>query len=263
MLLEYFKFFFIGIFGGIISGLLGIGGGVLILPILIYFTHLEIKVAAAISTINVFFASTIGTYFSSKNKSINFRYALAFGLASSATSFLGSYFTKLIPDLVIKLIYLLSVILAIIFFFLKRKNHKSSSSFEKEITRIPSKKDYFIILSIAIFFGFIFGVIGVGGGFLYVPLIIILFDFPIKVAIGTSLFIMLLNSIPGLIGKLLTVKFDIFIGIAVGIGALVGARLGAYIHRKINEKIIRIIFIIILSVIIVKVGIDLVVSLQF
>ncbi|MCL4416633.1 MAG: TSUP family transporter [Actinobacteria bacterium] len=54
MFLEYLKFFSIGILGSIVSGLLGIGGGVLILPILLYITGIEIKIATAISTLNVF-----------------------------------------------------------------------------------------------------------------------------------------------------------------------------------------------------------------
>jgi len=122
MLLEYLKFLSIGIIGGIISGLLGIGGGVLILPILLYITGVEIKVATAISTINVFFASSFGTFFCWRHKTINFRYALTFGLSSAVTSLIGSYFTEYIPGLIIKIIYLTSVILALIlFFFYKQK----------------------------------------------------------------------------------------------------------------------------------------------
>ena len=63
MLIEYFKFFGIGIFDGIIAGLLGIGGGVLILPILTYIMNVEWKTATAISTIQITFASLFGTLF--------------------------------------------------------------------------------------------------------------------------------------------------------------------------------------------------------
>lgn len=257
MLLEYLKFFSIGILGGIISGLLGIGGGVVILPILLYITGVEIKIATAISTVNVFFASSLGVFFSWRYKTINFRYALAFGLSSAATSFLGSYFTGLIPSLIIKIIYLASAILALVFFFCISRNNSFQHEIELATSKIPNRKDYFKIISISIFAGFIFGVIGVGGGFLYVPILIILFGLPIKVAIGTSLLIMLLNAIPGLIGKLLTVRFDIFIGLSVAIGAIGGARLGSYIHKKVKDNIIRIIFIVLLIIIIARVGFDL------
>lgn len=95
------------------------------------------------------------------------------------------------------------------------------------------------------------------GGFLYVPILIILFGLPIKVAVGTSLLIMLFNAIPGIIGKLLTVRFDIYTGFVVAIGAIGGARLGTYIHKKVKDNIIKIIFIVLLIIIIARVGFDL------
>ena len=63
MFLEYLKFFGIGIFTGTITTLLGIGGGVIILPILLYIINVEVKVATAISAVQVFFASSFGTLF--------------------------------------------------------------------------------------------------------------------------------------------------------------------------------------------------------
>ena len=99
--------------------------------------------------------------------------------------------------------------------------------------------------------------LGVGGGFLYVPLLVMLFDLLLKVAIGTSLMIVLCNAIPGIIGKLLSVKFDIFIGLAVAAGTIAGSRIGTYLNRKISAKAIKIIFIIFLSIIIIRVGWDL------
>ena len=89
------------------------------------------------------------------------------------------------------------------------------------------------------------------------PLLVVLFGLPLKVAIGTSLMIVLCNAIPGIIGKLLSVRFDIFIGLAVAVGAVAGSRIGTYLNKKISAKIIKTIFIIFLSIIIVRVGWDL------
>ncbi|MCL4416632.1 MAG: sulfite exporter TauE/SafE family protein [Actinobacteria bacterium] len=134
------------------------------------------------------------------------------------------------------------------------RNNSSQNEIELATGKVPNRKDYLKIISISIFAGFVFGLIGAGGGFLYVPILIILFGLPIKVAIGTSLLIMLLNAIPGIIGKLLTVRFDIFIGLAVAIGAIGGARLGTYLHKKIKDKCFSFIFIVLLIIIIARVG---------
>jgi len=258
MLIEYLNFFGIGLFTGSITTLLGIGGGLIILPVLLYLTNVELRTATAISAVQIFFASSFGTFFNRLQKTINFRYALIFGISSGTTYFLGSYFTQFIPVNTIKIIYLCSVILALILFFIKKRNNNNdNNNLELAAKRIPKKVDYFKIIPIALIAGFAFGVLGVGGGFLYVPLLILLFDIPLKVAIGTSLMIVLCNAVPGITGKLLSVKFDIFIGIAVAIGAIAGSRIGIFIGKKINAKIIKIIFIILLAAIIVRVGWDL------
>lgn len=257
MLIEYLKFFGIGLFTGSITTLLGIGGGLIILPVLLYLTNIELRTATAISAVQVFFASSFGTFFNRLQKTINFRYALIFGISSGITYFFGSYFTQFIPDNTIKIIYLCSVILALVLFFIKKRNN---NNLELAAKRIPKKVDYFKIIPIALIAGFAFGVLGVGGGFLYVPLLILLFDLPLKVAIGTSLMIVLCNAVPGITGKLLSIKFDIFIGLAVAMGAIIGSRIGTYIGKKINAKVIKIIFIVLLSIIIARVGWDLYMS---
>ncbi len=257
MVLEYLKFFGIGIMDGIIAGLLGIGGGVIMLPILLYITNVEVKVATAISAVQVFSASSFGTLFNWLQRTINFRYALIFGISSGITYFFGSYFTRFISGNTIKIIYLCAVILALVLFFIKRTSKGSDQDLELAAKRIPEKLDYFKIIPIALVVGFAFGVLGVGGGFLYVPLLILLFDIPLKVAIGTSLMIVLCNAIPGITGKLLSIKFDIFIGLAVAAGAIAGSKIGTYIGKKISAKIIKIIFIVLLSIIIARVGWDL------
>jgi len=256
MILEYLKFFAIGVLDGIIAGLLGIGGGVLIIPILIYITNVEVKVATAISAVQVFFASSFGTLFNSLQKTINFRYALIFGISSGVTYFFGSCFTMFIPENIIIIIYLCAVILALALFFIKRKSKKINEELELMPRKVPQKKDYVKIIPISITAGFAFGILGVGGGFLYVPLLVLLFNLPLKVAIGTSLMIVLYNAIPGIVGKLLSVRFDIFIGIAVALGAIVGTKIGTYINKKVENKIIKVIFIILLVAIIFRVILD-------
>lgn len=258
--MEYLKFFGVGLLDGILAGLLGIGGGVLTIPILLYITNMEVKVTTAISVVQVFFASSFGTLFNYLQKTINFRYAAIFGLSSAITYFFGSYFTKYISDITIKIIYLFAVILAITLFFIKRNNKDSIDDNEVALKLVPNKKAYIKIIPIALAAGFAFGILGVGGGFLYVPLLVLMFNFPLQIAIGTSLMIVFCNAVPGITGKLLAVRFDFLIGVSVALGAIAGSKIGTYINKKISTKIIKIIFVILLSIIIVRVGWDLYIS---
>ncbi len=249
MLIEYFKFFGIGILDGIIAGFLGIGGGVLILPVLTYFMNIEWEVATAIATIQVAFASLFGTIFKWLQKSINFRYAIIFGVSTGITRFFGSYFTYKIPEITIKIVYLVAVLLALALFFIKKNGSSVEISEEAAVRKIPDKKDYFILIPLGIIAGFGMGILGIGGGFLYVPILVLLFSLPLKVAIGTSLMVVLFNAAPGIIGKLLSVRFDFWVGVSVAVGAISGSKVGTYLGKKLKSKIIRIIFIIILIII--------------
>lgn len=249
--MEYLIFFILGLAGGLVSGLLGIGG-VIMLPLLFYFTNIETRAATAIAMIQIFSGALFCTVFNCIQKNINFRYAVTFGLSSMAFSFLGSFFTKYFSGTDIKIIYLFSVIVAVILFFLKKKKKDEGIIFNKKIV--------FMIIPIGAVTGFIGGIIGLGSGYLYVPILIIFFNFPINLAIGTSLVVVLFNAVPGIIGKLLSVDFNILLGLVIAAGSIAGSRFGTYLCKRIKPKIIRIIFLALLLIIIVAVSVDLYLS---
>jgi len=251
--MEYLKFLAVGILGGTVSGLIGIGGGVIMLPILIYIMGVEAKIATALSMVQVLFSSISGSLFHYKEKTIRINYALYFGISSMAFSFLGSYITKYTSDNVIKSVYLITTIAILVLFLLVKSDGKQE--------HILTKQKLYTIIPIGAAAGFIGGLLGLGGGFLFVPILTCLFCLPIKVAVGTSLLAVFFNSIPGVIGKIISVKFDIYIALVLGIGAVAGSRLGSYLNKKMSHKAIRIFFITVLSIAIVRVLVDLAVNL--
>jgi uncharacterized membrane protein YfcA len=261
--MEYLEFFGIGVLGGLIAGFLGIGGGILVLPILLYVANVEVKVATAVSALQTFFASSFSTLFNYLQKTINIRFGFVFGLTSAAGYFLGSYFTKYIPATAIKIVYICAAILSIGLFYLRRE---SGSCIEKSgiaVNLIPDKRSCLKIIPVSLVSGFVFGLLGIGGGALYVPLLVFMFGFPLKIAIGTSLMIIFLSSIFGVIGKLMVIRFDFFLGLAVALGSIVGSRIGTYLNIKVRPKIIKITFIILLVITIIRVALDLFSSFLF
>jgi uncharacterized membrane protein YfcA len=246
--MELINFFILGIIGGVISGLLGIGG-VLMLPLLFYFTDVSTKAATAIAMIQIFSGALFGSIFNYFQKNINFKYAVTLGLSSMIFCFLGSFFTNYFADLTIKIIYLISVLVAIALFFIKEKENY------KEI--IFNRKTIIKLIPIGAIAGFVGGIIGLGSGYIYVPILILFFGFPVNIAIGTTLLVVLFNSVPGIVGKMISVEFDILAGVIVAIGSIIGVRLGTYLNKKINPRIIRKLFIFLLILIILAVSFDL------
>jgi len=233
--LEYITFLLIGMIGGTVSSLMGIGGGIVIIPLLLYISGVDIKTVTAISMVHNVFASISGTIFNYYQKTIIFRYSVYFGLSSMAFSFLGGYLTSFIPELTIKILYLAALTLSFVLLLLRSKitGHKVK----------PSKSDIYKIILIGVVAGFMAGLLGIGGGFLFVPALLFFTGLTMNLATGTSLGAIIFTSIPGLAGKLLSVDFNILFGLTVGLGAIGGARLGTYLKRKINHFITKIIFI--------------------
>ena len=233
--MEYITFILIGLAGGTVSGLMGIGGGTVIIPLLLYLSGVDIKAATAMSMVHIIFASISGTIFNYYQKTIIFKYSLYFGLSSMVFSFLGGYLTKYIPDLTIKIMYLAALTVSFILLLLRSRitSHKIN----------PSKSDLYKIIPIGAVAGFMAGILGIGGGFLFVPALLFFMGLPMSIATGTSLGAIIFTSIPGLAGKMISVDFNILFGVIVGLGGIGGARLGTYLKRKINPAAIRIIFI--------------------
>lgn len=246
--MEYITFILIGLIGGTVSGLMGIGGGTVIIPLLLYLSGIDIKAATAISMVHIVFASISGTIFNYYQKTIIFRYSLYFGLSGMLFSFLGGYLTKYIPDLTIKIIYIVALTMSFVLLLLRSRitGHKIS----------PSRSDIYKIIPIGAIAGFMAGILGIGGGFLFVPALLFFMGLPMNIATGTSLGAIIFTSIPGLAGKILSVDFNILFGVIVGLGGIGGARLGTYLKRKINPAAIRIIFILFFVAVFVRVIID-------
>ena len=246
--MEYITFLMIGIIGGTVAGLMGIGGGTVIIPLLLYLSGIDIKAATAISMVHIVFASISGTIFNYYQKTIIFKYSLYFGLSSMVFSFLGGYLTKYIPDLTIKIMYLAALTVSFILLLLRSRitSHKIN----------PSKSDLYKIIPIGAVAGFMAGILGIGGGFLFVPALLFFMGLPMSIATGTSLGAIIFTSIPGLAGKMISVDFNILFGVIVGLGGIGGARLGTYLKRKINPAAIRIIFILFFVAVFARVIMD-------
>ena len=86
------------------------------------------------------------------------------------------------------------------------------------------------------------GYVGVGGGFIMVPLMLTLINIPMKLASGTSLIAILILAIPGTIENGIVGNIDYVTGLMVAVGSIPGAVLGARLVKKVPERTLRFIF---------------------
>ena len=105
-----------------------------------------------------------------------------------------------------------------------------------------SRKQLLIGAAIGLGAGLMSGYVGVGGGFIMVPLMLSLIHIPMKLASGTSLIAILILAIPGTIENGIAGNIDYVVGLSVAIGSIPGAVLGAMLVKRVPERALRFIF---------------------
>lgn len=234
---------------GLFLGLLGGGGSILSVPILRYVFDYSANDATAYSLFIVGVASIIGTASYIKEKQVDFKVLFTFGAVASLSSFLNrNYVVPNIPEEIVSISGLVITrdffIMALfsLMMFLSAKSMilgKKVASESNELKPTPISKS--IIIGVLV--GFFTSLVGAGGGFIVVPVLVKYYQMPIKRAIATSLSIIMINSLAGFSGQALTgseidwpflVKFS-------GVASL-GILIGIYLSNVIPSKSLKPIF---------------------
>jgi uncharacterized protein len=232
---------------GLSLGLTGSGGSILTVPILVYLLRLSPVMATSYSLFVVGTTSLVGGFKFYRQGLVNFKTVLLFGLPSLVTVYLTrSYLIPAIPEQILRLgsllvtkelllmvLFALLMILAAYSMITKKccSNWKINQS---------GKVNYGLILTEAVAVGLISGMVGAGGGFLIIPALVIFIRLDMKMAVGTSLFIIAANSLFGFVGDIFHYQIDwafllIFSFLSIG-GIFIGS---AFAHKIDSDKLKR------------------------
>ncbi|WP_373480700.1 sulfite exporter TauE/SafE family protein [Geminocystis sp.] len=235
---------FLGIFVGLTLGLIGGGGSILAVPILKYVIGASTKEAIAMSLFIVGIVSIIGLIPHWRQGNVNFSIALIFIPPAMIGSFLGAKISDLpIINETIQLIsFGIIMLLASILMILK-----SNQKYENKDIILPEKKEIiknkysqlFITIIEGFGVGILTGFVGVGGGFLIIPALVLVGGIPMKEAVGTSLIIIAFNSVSGFAGYLNQVNLNWLLMISFTVAASIGIIMGGYLSEKINAKYLQ------------------------
>lgn len=243
-----FIIFVLGLIAAMIGSLIGLGGGVFVVPGLLLlrdnFSELYLvtpQIAVGTSLLMVIFTAAGSTYSYTKQKKVDFRSGLFFFLASGPGAIVGAHLNQGISEQVFHLSF--GVILIIILYFLIKNKKMEPKNIRWHVTRHtiddrgePYEYGYHSYLALFICFivGVIQGLLGIGAGALLVPTMILLFWFPTHVAIATTMFVILLSSIAGSVSHIILGNIDWKLLMLLAPGALLGGQVGASISGKIN-----------------------------
>ena len=245
----------LGATGGFFAGLLGFGGGVVMFPLLYYvpplfgLARLEAQSVAAIVISQVFFSTLIGGFAHLRSGRVQGRITLIAGSASSFGSFAGSVASKWTSEQFLLLLFgIVTLLVGLIMFLPAPRQQQEDQPIERvSVPTIPLASYSFVT-------GIVIGFLG-AGNFAFVPLLIYVLRVPTRIAIGSSLFIALMNSATGFIGKLATDQIPLIVSSVVVGGAAVGALVGEQAHRRLSTKMRRCIYALVVALIAIRVWI--------
>lgn len=215
---------------GVVLGMLGGGGGILTLPMLVYALHVEPKTAIATSLLVVGATSLVGMTAHARAGMVRFRIGAIFGVAGMAGAFAGGNLASLVPPSVLLVLFGAVMVTTATMMLRGRKDAGAAP----RPPRVP------LVLLLGAGVGLLSGLVGAGGGFLIVPALVLVGGLPMREAVGTSLFVIGLQSLAGFAGHASHVTLDLTLVATVTLasvaGSVVGARLGAKVQADTLRK---------------------------
>jgi hypothetical protein len=222
-----------GLVIGLALGLLGGGGSILLVPILVYIIGLDAHAAVASSLAIVGINAAIGAVMHWRAGHVQVRQSLVFGAAGMAGAFVGAQFTQFVSDALLMVFFalLMLVVGALMLHPLPVREQET-----------PATPVWWRTLLAGTSVGVLTGFLGVGGGFLIVPALVLVMGMSMSMAVGSSLLVIVLNAAAGLLGHMQAGALDWGIILVFTLAGVAGLSLGTSLNRQWSPVRLRQIF---------------------
>ena len=236
--LLLFVLFTLGLIGGFFSGLLGIGGGIIMVPLLLYVPTLigleaiSMKTVAAMTIVQSMAGSFSGLIVHKKNNFVHSKLIIYMGSGVVLGSLMGSYFSNQIQGEVMLGIFATMALMATVLMFIPSKE-------DEELPVESLKFNKTLAFIVALLVGLLGGIVGQGGAFILIPLMLYVLKIPTRIAFGSSVAITFLSACAGFIGKWGTGQIPFEMALVLVAGALIGAQLGGHLSHRLQTASLR------------------------
>ncbi|OGF44269.1 MAG: hypothetical protein A2231_02045 [Candidatus Firestonebacteria bacterium RIFOXYA2_FULL_40_8] len=235
--------FALGIVAGFLSGLCGIGGGVIMIPALLFLFKFSVHAAAAISLAVIMPTAFFGSIRNAFSSTVTPDWAAFLLISAGAVplAYFGAHLMHKVPQEKLKKILGLVLLLVSIKMIFFAVNNVYQVGTAEGIAKITG----FILLGA--FTGFLSGMLGIGGGVVMIPIMLYLFNMEAHIVTATSLAVMIPTSMSGTIKNYKNGHADWHATLAIAAGALLGVLLGAAAAERVDQinlqRIMGILFI--------------------
>lgn len=239
----------IGVVAGVLSGLFGVGGGVIVVPALMAFLHLDQRRASATSLVAIAPAAVAGAVTYAVQGEVHWLAALTLAVGSVVGAPVGARLLRALPLRVLPWIFVGFIAVVLVSLF----------------TTVPTRGgdvplgvvEAIVLLLLGLLSGVLSGLVGVGGGVVIVPGLEVVLGAGDLLAKGTSLLTMVPTSVSGTVANLRRRAVDVRVGLTVGITAAVCSPGGAWLARLVDPQVgtwLFAAFLVVVAVIVLRRG---------
>lgn len=230
---------------GISLGFFGAGGSILTVPLLVYGLGLAVKPAIATSLLVVGVTSAVAVVPHARSAHVRWSVGTIFGLAGMVGAYAGGRVGRLVPDSILLLLFCGMMGAAAIALWIGTSDRLPGSSVDAPAPRPRTLR----LVSDGLGVGLLTGLVGVGGGFVSVPALVVLGGLPVAEAVGTSLVVVTLRCFAGFVGYRAHVEIDWELAVWLAVAAAIGSQVGAALTRGVRPEGLRRAFAVFLLVI--------------
>lgn len=222
---------------GLALGTTGGGGSLLAIPLLVYVLGASVQAAAAMSLVVVALSAVFGVYQRRESGEVKIQAAVIFSVTGVVGAWGGALGHRFVREETALLLFGFLMIVAAWQMWQQGGHREESSSTESCTERFPRSCWYKISL-IGVIVGLLTGFFGIGGGFVIVPALTLVLGFPMRMAVSTSLLIIALISVGGIVGHLRAGQIDWqFTGLLL-VGSVFGMAGGSWIAQRVSPVIL-------------------------
>ena len=238
----------IGVFGGFISGLVGIGGSIIIYPAILLLPPLfgvpaySAYIASGLTSSQVFFSTLSGSLKARKKTEFSSPLVIYMSGGMITGSMLGALLANLFNAAFVNAIYIIIALIALILMFINVKPNLNQSSFNKPL-----------LVMVGLFVGIISGIVGAGGAFIIIPILLVLFKLPMNMVVANSIVIAFISSIGAFIIKLIQGYIPLENALFLIIGSIIFAPLGLKLGKKVPSFVQKWIISILIIIAIIQI----------
>ena len=242
-----------GLVASFLSGLLGIGGGLALTPLLLYLPPLlgapalSVKIVTGLTIVQAISGSTLGAIRHSRYGNVSLRLVWLMGPPIAASSLVGAFVSRDTSDSVLLLIFATLAFAGAVMLLLP-VTPRAGTAVDIEVHR-P------LAVALALGLGFFGGMVGIGGIAFIIAALVYVLRVPPRIAIGTSLAIGLFAAIAAFIGKAATAQIDPPLAAIVFVSALVASPVGAAVSVRTQPRLLLVILAIVVAAAAIRIAI--------